>query len=227
MFGIRIAANPQIEFTQMDSKRRIVAKKGTGPMLLDKPSRRLTLVKIVNKNCARFPGAQKPQGEFERAKLFWPVNENGVAGLEPPGQDLAGITVEKLDVRIWFQLRLGDGCMGWIAIELNAYDPGLRETACQHESAATAHAARFEDLPRSQRTDCGVKEKHSAWTDASKSGLTPHACDRAAKVGEQVLGLPGNRRYIKPSFITRRAHLSINNGFPAKTTARNRRHFAF
>ena len=112
MFGIRIAANPQIEFAQMDSKRRIIAKKGAGPMLLDKLSRRLTLVKIVNKNRARFPGAQKPQGEFERAKLFWPVNENGVAGLEPTGQDLAGITVEKLDICIWLQLRLSDGRMG-------------------------------------------------------------------------------------------------------------------
>jgi hypothetical protein len=145
--------------------------------------------------------------------------------LEPPRQDLAGITVEKLDVRIWFQLRLRDGRMGWIAIELNAYDPGLRETACQHESASAAHAARFQDLPRSQRTDCGVKEKHSAWTDAPKSGLTPHACDRVAKAGEQVSGLPGNRRYIERSFITRRAHLSINNGFPGKTTASHGRQF--
>lgn len=209
----------------MDRKRRIVAEKGAGPMSLDKLSGRLTLVKIVNKNRARFPGAQKPQGKFKRAKLFWPVNENGVASLEPPRQDLAGITVEKLDVRIWFQLRLGDGRMGWIAIELNAYDPGLRETACQHESASTAHAARFQDLPRTQRTNCGVKEKHSAWTDASKPGLTPHACDRGAEIGEQVSSLPGNRRHVKPSFITRRAHLAINNGFPAKTTARNRRQF--
>jgi hypothetical protein len=112
VFGIRIAANPQIEFAEMDSKRRIVAKKGAGPMLLDKPSRRLTLVKIVNENRARFPGAQKPQSEFKRAKILWPVNENGVAGLEPPGQDLARITVEKLDVRIRFQLLLSDGRMG-------------------------------------------------------------------------------------------------------------------
>lgn len=64
MFGIRIAPKPQIEFTQMGSERWIVAKKGAGPVLLDKHSRRLTLVKIVNKNRARFPGAQKPQGEF-------------------------------------------------------------------------------------------------------------------------------------------------------------------
>ena len=64
MFGIRIAANPQIEFTQMDSKRRIVTKEGAAPMLLDKLSRRLTLVKIVNKNRARLPSAEKPHGEF-------------------------------------------------------------------------------------------------------------------------------------------------------------------
>jgi hypothetical protein len=112
VFGIRVAANPQIEFAEMDRKRRVVAKKGAGPMLLDKPSRRLTLVKIVNENRARFPGAQKPQSEFKRAKILWPVNENGVAGLEPPGQDLARITVEKLDVRIRFQLLLSDGRMG-------------------------------------------------------------------------------------------------------------------
>jgi hypothetical protein len=48
----------------MGRKRRIVAKKGAGPMLLDKRSRRLTLVKIVNKNRTRFPGAQQPQGQF-------------------------------------------------------------------------------------------------------------------------------------------------------------------
>jgi hypothetical protein len=209
----------------MGRKRRIVAKKGAGPMLLDKPSRRLTLVKIVNKNRARFPGAEKPQGEFERAKLFWPVNENGVASLESPGQDLAGITVEKLDVRIWFQFRLGDGRMGWIAIDLDAYDPGLRETACQHERASTPHATGLQDLPRSQRTDCSVEEKHSAWTDASKSELTPHARDRRAEVGEQVFRLPGNRRHVKRSFINGRVHLVINDGFPAKTTARNRPHF--
>lgn len=184
MFGIRIAANPQIEFTQVDSKRQIVAKKSAAPMLLDKLSGRLTLVKIVNENRARFPGAQKLQGEFQRAKIFWSVNENGVADLEPPGQDLAGITVEKLDVRIWFQLRLGDGRMGWIAIELNAYDPGLRETARQHEGTSTAHPARFQNLPWSKSTNRGVKEKHSAWANASKSKLTPHASDCAAEVGE-------------------------------------------
>ncbi len=48
----------------MDRKCRIVAKKGAGPMPLDKLSGRLTLVKIVNKNRARFPSAEKPQGEF-------------------------------------------------------------------------------------------------------------------------------------------------------------------
>jgi hypothetical protein len=48
----------------MGRKRRIVAKKSARPMSLDKPSGRLTLVKIVNKNRARFPGAQKPQGKF-------------------------------------------------------------------------------------------------------------------------------------------------------------------
>jgi hypothetical protein len=149
VFGIRIAANPQIKFAQMNRKCRVVAKKGAGPMSLDKLSRRLPLVKIVNKNRARFPGAEKPQGEFERAEFLWPINENSVAGLEPRGQDLAGITVEQLDVRIWFQFRLGDGRMGWIAIDLDAYNPGLRETACQRESASTAHAARFQDLPRS------------------------------------------------------------------------------
>jgi hypothetical protein len=127
----------------MDSKRRIVAKKGAGPMSLNKHSRRFSLVKIVNKDRARFPGAEKPQGEFERAKPFWPINENDVASLESPGQDLARITVEQLDVRIWFQFRLGDGRMGWIAIDLDAYDSGLRETACQHESASTPHATRF------------------------------------------------------------------------------------
>jgi hypothetical protein len=184
VFGIRVAAKPQIEFAEMDSKRRIVAKKGAGPISLDKLSRWLTLVKIVNKNRARFPGAQKPQGEFKRAKILWPVNENGVAGLEPPGQDLTRITVENLDVRIWFQLRLRDGRMGRIAIELDAYNSGLWETTRQHESAPTAHTARFQNLPRSQGTNRGVEEKHSAWTDPSKPKLTPHACDCAAEIGE-------------------------------------------
>jgi hypothetical protein len=225
VFGIWISAKPQIEFTQMDRKRRIVAKKSAGPMSLDKLSRGLTLMKIVNKDRARFAGAQKPQGEFERAEVFWPVNENGVASLESPREDLAGITVEKLDVRIWFQFRLGDGRMGWIAIDLDAYDPGLRETACQHESASTPHATRFQDLSRSQRTDCGVKEKHSAWTDASKSELTPHACDRRAEVREQISGSSRYSRYVKRSFITGRMHLAINDGFPAKTTASNGPHF--
>ena len=64
MFGVRIAPDPQIEFTQMDRKCRVVAKKGAGPMPLDKLSGRLTLVKIMNKNRARFPSAEKPQGEF-------------------------------------------------------------------------------------------------------------------------------------------------------------------
>jgi hypothetical protein len=205
----------------MNRKRRVVAKKSAGPMSLDKLSRRLPLVKIVNKNCARFPGAEKPQGEFERAEFLWPINENSVAGLEPRGQDLAGITVEQLDVRIWFQLRLGDGRIGWIAIDLDAYDLSLRETACQHESASTPHATRLQDLPRSKRTDCGVKEKHSAWTDASKSELTPHAGDRRAEVGEQISRLPGNRCYVKRSFIAGRVHLVINDGFSAKTTAGN------
>jgi hypothetical protein len=141
MFGIRIATKLQIEFTKMDRKRWIIAKKGAGPVLLNKLSGRLTLVEIVNKNRAWLPGVQKPQGEFQCAKLFWPVNENGVAGLEPHGQDLAGIPVEKLDVRIWFELFLGDGRIGWIAIELDAYDSNLRKAACQHESASTAHAA--------------------------------------------------------------------------------------
>jgi hypothetical protein len=57
VFGVRIAANPQIEFTYMDRKRRIVAEKGARPMSLDKLSGRLTLVKVVNKNRAWFPGA--------------------------------------------------------------------------------------------------------------------------------------------------------------------------
>jgi hypothetical protein len=184
VLGIRIAANPQIEFAQMGCKRRIVAKKGAGPMSLNKLPRRLTRMKIVNKNCARLLGAQQPQGEFKRAKIFWPVNENRVASLEPPWEDLAGITVEKLDICIWLQLRLSDGCMGRVAIELDAYDPGVRETARQHESASAAHAARFQNLPWSKPTDCGVKEKHSAWANASKSKLTPHACDCAAEVGE-------------------------------------------
>jgi hypothetical protein len=48
----------------MDRKRRIVAKKGAAPMLLDKLSRRLTLVKIMNKNGGRLPSAEKPHGEF-------------------------------------------------------------------------------------------------------------------------------------------------------------------
>ena len=69
----------------MDRKCQIVAKKGAGPMPLDKLSGRLTLVKIVNKDRARFPSAEKPQCEFKRAKIFRSVNENGVAGPEPPG----------------------------------------------------------------------------------------------------------------------------------------------
>jgi hypothetical protein len=48
----------------VDCKRRIVAKKGAGPVSFDKLSDRLTLVEIVNKNRARLPGAQQPQGEF-------------------------------------------------------------------------------------------------------------------------------------------------------------------
>jgi hypothetical protein len=82
-------------------------------------------------------------------------------------------------------------------------------------------------LSRSQRTDCGVKEKHSAWTDASKSELTPHARDRRAEVGEQIAGSSRYRRYVKRSFINGRAHLVINDGFPARTTARNSRILAF
>ena len=64
MFGIRIPTKPRIEFAQMGRKRRVVAKKRAGPMFLHKLSRWLSLVEIVNKNCAWFPGAQKPQGEF-------------------------------------------------------------------------------------------------------------------------------------------------------------------
>ena len=48
----------------MDRKCGIVAKKGAGPMPFDKLSGRLTLMKIVNKNRTRFPGTEKPQGEF-------------------------------------------------------------------------------------------------------------------------------------------------------------------
>jgi hypothetical protein len=48
----------------MDRKCQIVAKKGAAPMPLDKLSGRLTLVKIVNKDRARFPSAEKPQCEF-------------------------------------------------------------------------------------------------------------------------------------------------------------------
>jgi hypothetical protein len=33
--------------------------------------------------------------------------------------------------------------------------------------------------------------------------------------------LPGNRRYVKGSFIAGRVHLVINDGFSAKTTAGN------
>ena len=66
--------------------------------------------------------------------------------------------------------------------------------------------------------DRGVKEKHSAWANASKSKLTPHACDCAAEVGEQVSGLSRNRRYVKRSFITGRAHLLINDGSLTKAT---------
>jgi hypothetical protein len=112
--------------------------------------------------------------------------------------------------------------MGRVAIDLDAYDPGVRETACQHESASAAHAARFQDLPRGKRTDCGVKEKHSAWTNASKSKLAPHACDCAAEVGKQLTGSRRYRRYVKRSFITRRAHLLINDGSLTEATARNR-----
>ena len=218
MLGIRIAANPQIEFTQMDRKHRIVAKKSAAPMPLNKLPRRLTLMKIVNKNRARLPSAQQPQGELQGSKIFWPVNENGVAGLEPPGQDFARITVEKLDVRIWFQFRLSDGRMGWIAIELDAYDPGLWKTARHHEGTSTAHAARFQNLPWSKPTDCRVKEKHPAWTNASKSKLTPHACDCAAEVGEQFTGFRRYRRHVKRSFISGRAHLLINDGSLTEAT---------
>jgi hypothetical protein len=64
MFGIRIATKPRIEFAQMACERRVVAKKGAWPMLLDKLSGGLTSVEIVNKDRAWFPCSQKPQCEF-------------------------------------------------------------------------------------------------------------------------------------------------------------------
>jgi hypothetical protein len=75
-------------------------------------------------------------------------------------------------------------------------------------------------LPRGKLADCGVKEEHSAWTNASKAKLTPHACDCAAEVGEQVSGLSRNGRYVKRSFITGRAHLLINDGSLIEATTR-------
>jgi hypothetical protein len=127
--------------------------------------------------------------------------------LQPPWQDLARIPVEKLDVRIWFELCLGDGRVLGIAIELNAYDPSLWETERQHESASTAHPARFQDLSRGKPTDGGVKEKHSARTNSPKAKLTPHACDRVAEIRQTVTGVLGNRRYVQRGFIPRRAQL--------------------
>jgi hypothetical protein len=48
----------------MACERRVVAKKGAWPMLLDKLSGGLTSVEIVNKDRAWFPCSQKPQCEF-------------------------------------------------------------------------------------------------------------------------------------------------------------------
>ena len=44
MFGVRIAPDPQIEFTQMDRKCRVVAKKGAGPMPPNPSSRRMPAI---------------------------------------------------------------------------------------------------------------------------------------------------------------------------------------
>src|SRR5947208_644280 len=61
--------------------------------------------KIVDENGARFLGVQKIERQLERAKIFWTIDQDGIAGLQSPRQNLARIAVEQLDVRARFQFR--------------------------------------------------------------------------------------------------------------------------
>ena len=59
----------------------------------------------MDENGARFLGVQKIDRQLERAKIFWTIDQDGIAGLQSPRQNLARIAVEQLDVGARFQFR--------------------------------------------------------------------------------------------------------------------------
>jgi len=119
-----------------------------------------------------------------KARNLLARHENG-APVWAAGQDFARITVEKFDVRIRFQLRLSDGRMGWIAIELDAYESGLWENSAPamrvlHLGCGPITEFALEGKP----TDCGVKEKtFRVETNAPNPSSRRMPCDCAQSRG--------------------------------------------
>jgi hypothetical protein len=227
MFGIRIVCRVDLrsEFTETGGQRGVVAEKSAWPLAFDKRPGRLTPVEVMDKNGARFASGHELEGQFQRAKFFWAINQNRVTGLKPLRKDLARIPVEKFDIRVRPELRFGDGRMRWVEIKLNAHNSRLREATCQHEGALATHAARFQNLFRAKRTHRRIKEKHSAGANAFESAFTWDSLDRTPKIGQQPIGSSRYRRCVKRRFVPGVAHMLINGGSLPQATRTSARNF--
>src|SRR3984893_1022901 len=107
-------------------------------MPLNESSPRRVRRKIVDEDHAWFSGAQKIESEREGAKFLRAVDQNGVAILQVLRQNYTGVAVQKIDVLVWLQLRLGGGSVLRFSIKLHADDARFRETARQNERAFAA-----------------------------------------------------------------------------------------
>ena len=122
-------------------EERIVAKECVSEIALDEISLRRSRREIVNENRAGFSGAEKIDSQFERAEIFWAVDQDRVALLQALRQNLTGIAVEKIDIRFRLQLRFRRGNIFRLPIVLNANDPRLRKATRENERAFPASTA--------------------------------------------------------------------------------------
>ena len=89
--------------------------------------------------------AQEPKGKFQRAKVFWPVNQNDVASPDQFGQQAKRVAKQALDILATTQSFRGQRGVGGVHIRFQTNDVSFGKEPGKHERALGSSPAGLND----------------------------------------------------------------------------------
>lgn len=171
----------------------MIAEERVRPLVVDKFPPGRAGGAIMQKNHARVACPQQIEGELQRTKIFWPVDENSITMFETPRQNIAGIAKQRFHVAMRSEPGQSNRVVRGANIQFHAHDSHIGKTMCHRQRASALCAAGFQDLSRVQRSNHAVKQEHFAKENAATALLFRDGFDAGLEFGQKTICAGKNR----------------------------------